>query len=64
MVRFEKDFPKPEMLARGMVLGSPLFDDIDPEKVVEAVVTEYRREFASGRLPLQATVISATKPRP
>jgi hypothetical protein len=69
VVRFEKDFPKPEMLARGLVLGSPLFDqiksrgDVDPQKVVEAVVTEYRREFASGRLPLQATVISATKPR-
>jgi hypothetical protein len=26
-----------------------------------AVDTEYRREFTSGRLPLQATVISATK---
>jgi ubiquinone/menaquinone biosynthesis C-methylase UbiE len=69
VVRFEKDFPKPEMLARGLVLGSPLSDqiksrgDVDPEKVVEAVVTEYRREFASGRLPLQATAISATKPR-
>ena len=69
VVRFEKDFPKPEMLARGLVLGSPLSDqiksrgDVDPEKVVEAVLTEYRREFASGRLPMQATVISATKPR-
>ena len=68
VVRLEKDLPKPEMLARGLVYGNPLSDQIrsrgiDPEKVVEAVVTEYRREFASGRLPLQATVISATKPR-
>ena len=67
--RLEKDLPKPEMLARGLVYGNPLSDQIrsrggiDPEKVVEAVVAEYRREFASGRMPLQATVISATKPR-
>jgi ubiquinone/menaquinone biosynthesis C-methylase UbiE len=69
VVRFEKDFPHPEMLARGLIFGNPLSDQIrsrggvDPEKVVEAVVAEYRREFADGRLPLQATVISAIKPR-
>jgi ubiquinone/menaquinone biosynthesis C-methylase UbiE len=69
VVPLEKELPKPEMLARGLIYGNPLSDQIrsrggiDPEKVVEAVVAEYRREFASGRLPLQATVISATKPR-
>lgn len=69
VVRLEKALPEPEMLARGLVYGNPLSDQIrsrggiDPEKVVEEVVAEYRREFASGRLPLQATVISATKPR-
>jgi ubiquinone/menaquinone biosynthesis C-methylase UbiE len=69
VVRLEKALPKPEMLARGLVYGNPLSDQIrsrggiDPEKVVEEVVAEYRREFTSGRLPLQATVISATKPR-
>jgi len=70
VVRLEKDLPKPEMLARGLIYGNPLSDQIrtrggiDPEKVVEAVVAEYRREFANGRLPMQATVISATKPKP
>ena len=69
VVRLEKDLPKPETLARGLVYGNPLSDQIrsrggiDPEKVVEAVVAEYRREFADGRVPMQATVISATKPR-
>jgi hypothetical protein len=69
VVRIEKDLPKPEMLARGLIFGNPLSDQIwsrggiDPEKIVEAVVAEYRREFSTGRLPLQATVISATKPR-
>ena len=69
VVRIEKDLPKPEMLARGLIFGNPLSDQIwsrggiDPEKIVEAVVAAYRREFSTGRLPLQATVISATKPR-
>jgi hypothetical protein len=68
VVRLEKDLPKPEMLARGLVHGNPLADQIrsrgsDPEKVVESVVAEYRRTFASGGVPLQATVISATKPQ-
>jgi ubiquinone/menaquinone biosynthesis C-methylase UbiE len=69
VVRLEKDLPKPEMLARGLIFGNPLSDQIrsrggiDPEKIVEAVVAAYRREFSTGRLPLQATVISATKPR-
>jgi ubiquinone/menaquinone biosynthesis C-methylase UbiE len=70
VIRLEKDLPKPEMLARGLIFGNPLSDQIrsrggiDPEKVVETVVAEYRREFANGRLPLQATVIAAAKPRP
>ena len=57
VVRIEKDLPKPEMLARGLVYGNPLSDQIrsrggiDPEKVVEAVVAEYRRAFSNGRLP-------------
>jgi SAM-dependent methyltransferase len=70
VVRLQKDLPKPEMLARGLICGNPLSDQIrmrggiDPEQVVEAVVAEYRREFADGRLPMRVTVISATKPKP
>ena len=66
----EKDVPDPAILARGLVCGSPIIDQVharggvEPEQIVAAIVQEYRREFGTGswRMPLQATVISATKP--
>jgi hypothetical protein len=70
VLRLEKDVPDPAILARGLVCGSPIIDQVrarggvEPEQIVAAIVQEYRREFGTGRwrMPLQATVISATKP--
>lgn len=70
VLRLEKDVPDPAILARGLVCGSPIIDQVrargsvEPEQIIAAIVQEYRREFGTGRwrMPLQATVISATKP--
>jgi ubiquinone/menaquinone biosynthesis C-methylase UbiE len=70
VVRLEKEIPEPEILARGMIYGSPIIDQVrqrggvEPEEIVDAIVQEYRREFGSdpGRMPLQALVFSAKKP--
>jgi hypothetical protein len=70
VLRLEKDVPDPAILARGLVCGSPIIDQVrarggvEPEEIVAAMVQEYRREFGTGpgRMPLQAIVISATKP--
>ncbi len=70
VLRLEKDVSDPAVLARGLVCGSPIIDQVrarggvEPEQIVAAIVQEYRREFGTGpwRMPLQATVISATKP--
>ena len=70
VLQLEKDVPDPAILARGLVCGSPIIDQVharggvEPEQIVAAIVQEYRREFGTGswRMPLQATVISATKP--
>jgi hypothetical protein len=34
---------------------------IDPEEIVAAVTDEFRKEFGSGRMPLQAMVFSAKR---
>jgi hypothetical protein len=67
--RFEKEAPDVALLARGIVYGSPLIDQIkarggvDPRQVFDALVEAYRSEFgAPGRMPLQVIVFSATKP--
>lgn len=70
VVRRDKEFSDTARFARGLVYGSPLIDqlrtrgDIDPERVVEALVTEFHREFGPdpGRMPLQAIMFSAAKP--
>ena len=70
VVRLEKEVPDPEILARGLIYGSPIIDQvrqrggIDAEHIVDAVVREYRRAFGTNpaRMPLQAIVFSATKP--
>jgi ubiquinone/menaquinone biosynthesis C-methylase UbiE len=68
VVTLQKELPEPEMLARGLVFGSPIIDQVrqrggvEPEQIVEAMVQEYRREFAGGHMPLQATAFSARKP--
>jgi len=69
VVRFEKAIGDGSRLARGVVYGSPLIDQIgargglDPEQVVQALLMEYRREFGNpGKMPLQAMVFSAKRP--
>jgi len=49
--------------------GNPLIDQVrtrggvDPERIVDALTQEFRREFGNdpGRMPVQAIVFSATK---
>ena len=70
VVRLEKEVPDPAILARGLVYGSPIIDQVrarggvEPKQIVDAIVQEYRREFGTdpGRMPLQAIVFSAKKP--
>jgi hypothetical protein len=70
VVRLEKDVPDPEILARGLVYGSPIIDEVrqrggvEAEQIVDAIVQECRCEFGTdpGRMPLQAIVFSAKKP--
>lgn len=72
VLRLEKEVPDPAILARGLVYGSPIIDQVlarggvKPEQIVDAIVQEYRREFGTnpGRMPLQAIVFSAKKPSP
>jgi SAM-dependent methyltransferase len=70
VVRLEKKIPNVESFARGLVYGNPLIDQIrerggvDPDRVVGGVLEALHREFgADARMPLQAIVFSATKPR-
>lgn len=69
VLRFDKDIGDASLLARGITFGSPLVDQIrargnfGPERVMQAMLDEYRREFGNpGRMPLQAIVFSASKP--
>lgn len=70
VVRLEKEVPDHESLARGLVYGSPIIDQVrqrggvEAERIVDAIVREYRCEFGTdpGRMPLQAIVFSAKKP--
>ena len=58
------------MLARGLVYGSPIIDQVqhrggvEPEQVVDAIVRQYRDEFGDepAMIPLQAIVFCADKP--
>jgi SAM-dependent methyltransferase len=68
VVRFEKDVGDASLLARGVVFGSPMVDQIrarggvEPEEFMAAVLAGYHREFGNpGRMRLQATVFSAKK---
>jgi SAM-dependent methyltransferase len=69
VVRFRKQLPEPAMLARGLVYGSPIIDQVqarggvEPEEIVDVMVREYRREFGDPAvMPLQAMAFSARKP--
>jgi ubiquinone/menaquinone biosynthesis C-methylase UbiE len=69
VLSLDKEIPDTAKFARAAVYGNPLVDQIrtrggvEPERVVEALLAEYRREFGGdpGRMPLQAILFSATK---
>jgi ubiquinone/menaquinone biosynthesis C-methylase UbiE len=68
VVRFDRDTGDASGLARGIVFGSPVADQIKaregvtPEQFFEALLAELQREFGNpGRMPMQATVFSAKK---
>jgi hypothetical protein len=69
VLRLEKEIPDLAILARGLVYGNPIIDQVlarggvEPEQIVDAIVQEYRREFGTdpGRMHLQAIVFSAKK---
>jgi SAM-dependent methyltransferase len=69
VIRQERELPDAANFARAAVYGNPLIDQVrarggvDPERIVDALTQEFRREFGDdpGRLPLQAIVFSATK---
>ncbi|MFL6790554.1 MAG: class I SAM-dependent methyltransferase [Bradyrhizobium sp.] len=65
----ESELPDVANFARAAVYGNPLIDQVrarggvDPERIVDALAQEFRREFGDdpGRMPLQAIVFSAAK---
>jgi ubiquinone/menaquinone biosynthesis C-methylase UbiE len=68
VVRLEKATGDASGLARGLVFGSPVADQIKarggvtPEQFFDALLTEFQREFGNpGRMSMQATVFSATR---
>ncbi|MGZ4107996.1 MAG: class I SAM-dependent methyltransferase [Tumebacillaceae bacterium] len=70
VVRLQKEVPDLASLARGLVYGSPIIDQVrqrggvEAEQIVEAIVRKYRSEFGGdpANIPLQALVFSARKP--
>ena len=70
VLRLQKEVPDLAVLARGLVFGSPIIDQVqqrggvDAEEVVDAIVSEYRNQFGSdgAKIPLQAIVFSTEKP--
>ena len=68
VIRQERELPEVAHFARAAVFGNPLIDQVrtrggvDPERIVEALEREFRREFGNpGRMPIQAIVFSASK---
>ena len=65
----ERELPDVAQFARAAVFGNPLIDQVrarggvDPERIVEALAEEFRREFGGnpGRMPIQAIVFSAAR---
>jgi ubiquinone/menaquinone biosynthesis C-methylase UbiE len=70
VVQLQKEVPDLASLARGLVYGSPIIDQVrqrscvEAEQIVDAIVREYRKEFRNDPacIPLQAIVFSAEKP--
>jgi ubiquinone/menaquinone biosynthesis C-methylase UbiE len=70
ILKSQKEIADFGMLARGLVYGSPIIDQVrqrggaDAEQVVAAIAGQYRKEFGSdpATVPLQAIIFSAEKP--
>jgi SAM-dependent methyltransferase len=69
VVRLNKVIADTAGFAQALVYGNPLIEQIrarggvEPQRIVDAMLQAVRREFGDGRMPLQAIVFSATKPR-
>ena len=68
VVRIEKLVTDPELFARGLVFGNPLFTEIaarkgDPEAVASAILDALRQTFGAGEMvvTMQEIVFSARK---
>ena len=65
VLRIEKALAEPERLARGIIFGNPMIDQIklrggiDPETIAAALTTAFVKEFTTGTMPLQGLVFSA-----
>lgn len=65
VLRFSKPLPDPALLARGIVFGSPLIDQIRsrgsvaPETIMKALTDAFAEAFPLGRIDLQALMFSA-----
>lgn len=70
VVGLEKEIADPLAFARALVYGSPLIDQVqtrggvEAEQIVDQLLREFGLEFGAdcARMPLQAMVVSATKP--
>jgi ubiquinone/menaquinone biosynthesis C-methylase UbiE len=70
VVRQQKRVSELTILARGLVYGSPIIDQVrqrggvEAEQIVDAIVREYRKQFGNdpATVRLQAIVFSAEKP--
>jgi ubiquinone/menaquinone biosynthesis C-methylase UbiE len=70
VLRSQKEVADFTVLARGLVYGSPIIDQVeqrggvDPEEIVDAIVRQYRDAFGNepAMISRQAIVLSAKKP--
>lgn len=70
VLKSQKEVADFAMLARGLVYGSPIIDQVeqrggaDAERIVDAIVRRYRVAFGDepAMIPRQAIVLSANKP--
>ena len=70
VLKWQKEVADFAMLARGLVYGSPIIDQVqqrggvDPRRIVDAFVQQYRDAFGDepAMISRQAIVLSANKP--
>jgi SAM-dependent methyltransferase len=70
VLRLQKEVADFAMLARGLIYGSPIIDQVqqrggvDPEQIVDAIVRQYHDAFGDepAVIPRQAIVLSVYKP--